>query len=78
LIRQKLDAYDVPSLSKKGERKSSVSGSSLHGTEKQPEVLKGKSSRLGDKRELGKSESSSLSLGKVSSISKTKYILYGT
>jgi len=50
-----------------------VSGSSLHGCEKQPKVPTGTSSLLKDKSWFGKSKSSSWSLGKASSTSERKY-----
>jgi len=50
-----------------------VSGSSLHGPEKPQKVPTGASSLLGDKSWVEKPKNSSLSLGKASLTSETKY-----
>ena len=55
------------------EPNSGESGSSLHGPEKPQKVPTGTSSLLGDKTLVEKSKNSSLSLGKASLTSETKY-----
>ena len=50
-----------------------VSGWSLQGPEKPGKLLKGTSSRLGNKKRFGIAKTSSLWLGEASSTSKTKY-----